>query len=75
VEACRIVLRATSRTPNEINYVVLVGGMTHMPKVQEVVKVIFGKEPRYTINPREVVAVGTAIHARILSGTSGTDGK
>jgi len=52
----------------EINEVVLVGGMTRMPKVQEVVKQLFGKEPHKGVNPDEVVAVGAAIQAGVLQG-------
>ena len=54
--------------PREINEVVLVGGMTRMPKVQEVVKQLFGKEPHKGVNPDEVVAVGAAIQAGVLQG-------
>ena len=54
--------------PAEINEVVLVGGMTRMPKVQEVVKQFFGKEPHKGVNPDEVVAVGAAIQAGVLQG-------
>ena len=61
-----------SRTPGfpaaEIDEVVLVGGMTRMPKVQEVVKQLFGKEPHKGVNPDEVVAVGAAIQAGVLQG-------
>jgi molecular chaperone DnaK len=52
----------------EINEVVLVGGMTRMPKVQEVVKQLFGKEPHKGVNPDEVVAIGAAIQAGVLQG-------
>ena len=52
----------------EINEVVLVGGMTRMPKVQEVVKQFFGKEPHKGVNPDEVVAIGAAIQAGVLQG-------
>ena len=61
-----------SRTPalsaGEIDEVVLVGGMTRMPKVQEVVKQFFGKEPHKGVNPDEVVAIGAAIQAGVLQG-------
>jgi molecular chaperone DnaK len=53
---------------SEINEVVLVGGMTRMPKVQEVVKQLFGKEPHKGVNPDEVVAIGAAIQAGVLQG-------
>ncbi len=52
----------------EIDEVVLVGGMTRMPKVQEVVKQFFGKEPHKGVNPDEVVAIGAAIQAGVLQG-------
>ena len=52
----------------EIDEVVLVGGMTRMPKVQEVVKQLFGKEPHKGVNPDEVVAMGAAIQAGVLQG-------
>jgi molecular chaperone DnaK len=55
-------------TAGEINEVVLVGGMTRMPKVQEVVKNFFGKEPHKGVNPDEVVAIGAAIQAGVLQG-------
>jgi len=55
-------------TAAEINEVVLVGGMTRMPKVQEVVKQLFGKEPHKGVNPDEVVAIGAAIQAGVLQG-------
>src|SRR5204863_832813 len=52
----------------EVGEVVLVGGMTRMPKVQEVVKQFFGKEPHKGVNPEEVVAIGAAIQAGVLQG-------
>jgi molecular chaperone DnaK len=54
--------------PDDIDEVVLVGGMTRMPKVQEIVKKLFGKEPHKGVNPDEVVAVGAAIQGAVLSG-------
>jgi molecular chaperone DnaK len=54
--------------PNKIDEVVLVGGSTRIPKVQEIVKNFFGKEPNKTVNPDEVVAVGAAVQAGVLSG-------
>jgi molecular chaperone DnaK len=54
--------------PKDIDEVVLVGGMTRMPKIQQLVKEYFGKEPHKGVNPDEVVAVGAAIQAGILSG-------
>ena len=56
------------RRPAQIDEVVLVGGMTRMPKVQEVVKQFFGKEPHKGVNPDEVVAIGAAIQAGVLQG-------
>jgi molecular chaperone DnaK (HSP70) len=55
-------------TPADIDEVVLVGGMTRMPKVQQIVKEFFGKEPHKGVNPDEVVAVGAAIQAGVLKG-------
>jgi molecular chaperone DnaK len=68
VEPCRLALKDAGLTAAEINEVVLVGGMTRMPKVQEVVKQFFGKEPHKGVNPDEVVAVGAAIQAGVLQG-------
>ncbi|MDP2297503.1 MAG: molecular chaperone DnaK [Pseudolabrys sp.] len=68
VEPCRKALKDAGLTAVEINEVVLVGGMTRMPKVQEVVKQFFGKEPHKGVNPDEVVAIGAAIQAGVLQG-------
>src|SRR5215813_6256705 len=68
VEPCKRALKDAGLSPAEINEVVLVGGMTRMPKVQEVVKQLFGKEPHKGVNPDEVVAVGAAIQAGVLQG-------
>ena len=68
VEPCRIALKDAGLSAAEINEVVLVGGMTRMPKVQEVVKQLFGKEPHKGVNPDEVVAIGAAIQAGVLQG-------
>src|SRR6202171_6215858 len=68
VEPCRLALKDAGLSAGEINEVVLVGGMTRMPKVQEVVKQFFGKEPHKGVNPDEVVAVGAAIQAGVLQG-------
>jgi len=68
VEPCRQALKDAGLTAAEVNEVVLVGGMTRMPKVQEVVKQLFGKEPHKGVNPDEVVAVGAAIQAGVLQG-------
>jgi molecular chaperone DnaK len=68
VEPCRQAMKDAGLSAAEINEVVLVGGMTRMPKVQEVVKQLFGKEPHKGVNPDEVVAVGAAIQAGVLAG-------
>ncbi|MGC9977053.1 MAG: molecular chaperone DnaK, partial [Syntrophales bacterium] len=68
VEPCRTALKDANLTPKEIDEVILVGGMTRMPRVQEKVKEIFGKEPHKGVNPDEVVAVGAAIQAGVLAG-------
>ncbi|PWU70883.1 molecular chaperone DnaK [Ochrobactrum sp. POC9] len=68
IEPCLNALKDAGLTATEINEVVLVGGMTRMPKVQEVVQKIFGKEPHKGVNPDEVVAVGAAIQAGVLQG-------
>ena len=65
---CRQALKDAKVTAKEIDEVILVGGMTRMPKVQEKVKEIFGKEPHKGVNPDEVVAVGAAIQAGVLKG-------
>ena len=68
VEPCRLALKDAGLTAGEIGEVVLVGGMTRMPKVQEVVKQLFGKEPHKGVNPDEVVAIGAAVQAGVLQG-------
>jgi molecular chaperone DnaK len=65
VENC---LRDAGLTASEIDEVILVGGMTRMPKVQEIVKQFFGKEPHKGVNPDEVVAVGAGIQGGVLKG-------
>ena len=65
---CRIALKDSGLSTNDINEVILVGGMTRMPAVQERVKKIFGKEPHKGVNPDEVVAVGAAIQGGVLKG-------
>ena len=65
---CRTALQDSGLSPSDINEVILVGGMTRMPKVQEKVKSIFGKEPGKGVNPDEVVAVGAAIQGGVLRG-------
>jgi molecular chaperone DnaK len=68
VGPCKAALKDAGLTAGEIQEVVLVGGMTRMPKVQEVVKTFFGKEPHKGVNPDEVVAIGAAIQAGVLQG-------
>ena len=68
LEPCKIALKDSGFTPTEINEVVLVGGMTRMPKIIETVKNFFGKEPNKSVNPDEVVAMGAAIQAGVLQG-------
>jgi molecular chaperone DnaK len=68
IEPCRQAIKDAGLSAAEINEVVLVGGMTRMPKVQEVVKQLFGKEPHKGVNPDEVVAIGAAIQAGVLQG-------
>jgi molecular chaperone DnaK len=68
LEPCRKALKDAGLAAGEINDVVLVGGMTRMPKVQEIVKEFFGREPHKGVNPDEVVAMGAAIQAGVLQG-------
>src|SRR5262245_62036969 len=68
VEPCRRALKDAGVTAGQIDEVVLVGGMTRMPKVIETVKQFFGKEPHKGVNPDEVVAIGAAIQAGVLKG-------
>ncbi|MBX9454948.1 MAG: molecular chaperone DnaK [Rhizobium sp.] len=68
VAPCKAALKDAGITAGEIDEVVLVGGMSRMPKVQEVVKKLFGKEPHKGVNPDEVVAMGAAIQAGVLQG-------
>ncbi|MGB3744935.1 MAG: molecular chaperone DnaK [Xanthobacteraceae bacterium] len=68
IEPCKLAIKDAGLSAAEINEVVLVGGMTRMPKVQEIVKQLFGKEPHKGVNPDEVVAVGAAIQAGVLQG-------
>ncbi|MGZ5009096.1 MAG: molecular chaperone DnaK [Methylobacter sp.] len=65
---CEIALKDAKLKASDINDVILVGGQTRMPKVQEMVKAIFGKEPRKDVNPDEAVALGAAIQAGVLGG-------
>ncbi len=68
LEPCKTALKDADLTVNDINEVILVGGQTRMPKVQEVVKGFFNKEPKKDVNPDEAVAMGAAIQAGVLGG-------
>ncbi|MGQ4808581.1 Chaperone protein DnaK [Candidatus Entotheonellaceae bacterium PAL068K] len=68
IEPCKVALRDASLSPSAIDEVVLVGGSTRMPMVQEAVKRLFGKEPNKSVNPDEVVAVGAAVQGGVLAG-------
>ena len=68
IAPCRTAIKDAGVSVSEINDVILVGGMSRMPKVQEKVKELFGREPRKDVNPDEAVAVGAAIQGQVLSG-------
>ena len=68
LDPCRQALKDAGKKPSDIDEVILVGGSTRIPKVQEIVKRFFGKEPHRGVNPDEVVAVGAAIQGGVLSG-------
>ncbi|MDH5345552.1 MAG: molecular chaperone DnaK [Gammaproteobacteria bacterium] len=68
IEPCKVALKDAGLKVNEINDVILVGGQTRMPKVQEEVQNFFGREPRKDVNPDEAVAVGAAIQGGVLAG-------
>ncbi len=68
IEPCKKALKDAGKTPSDIDEVILVGGMTRMPKVQDAVKSFFGREPHKGVNPDEVVALGAAIQAGVLQG-------
>ena len=68
IAPCRMAIKDAGVSISDIHDVILVGGMTRMPKVQEKVKEVFGKEPRKDVNPDEAVAVGAAIQGQVLSG-------
>ncbi len=68
IAPCRTAMKDAGVSAADINDVILVGGMTRMPKVQEKVKALFGKEPRKDVNPDEAVAVGAAIQGQVLGG-------
>ena len=71
IAPCEQALKDAGLSKADISEVILVGGQTRMPKVQEAVKAFFGKEPRKDVNPDEAVAMGAAIQAGVLSGTVG----
>src|SRR5581483_199348 len=68
IDPCRTAIKDAGVKVSDIHDVILVGGMTRMPKVQETVKEFFGKDPRKDVNPDEAVAVGAAIQGQVLSG-------
>lgn len=68
IEPCRNAIKDAGLAASDIDEVILVGGMTRMPKVQEIVKQVFGREPNRSVNPDEVVAVGAAIQGGVLAG-------
>jgi len=68
IEPCKVAMKDAGVTPSEIDEVILVGGQTRMPKVQEAVEKLFGKAPRKDVNPDEAVAVGAAIQGSVLAG-------
>ena len=68
VGPCKQALQDAGVTPQQIDEVVLVGGSTRMPKVQQMVRELFGKEPNKSVNPDEVVAVGAAVQGGVLGG-------
>ncbi|MFA6233639.1 MAG: molecular chaperone DnaK [Bacteroidota bacterium] len=68
VEPCKTALKDAGLTPSDIDEVILVGGSTRIPRVQQLVKDLFGKEPHKGVNPDEVVAVGAAIQGGVLTG-------
>ena len=68
IEPCRKALKDAGLQPSDISDVILVGGQSRMPRVQEVVKEFFGQEPRKDVNPDEAVAIGAAVQGSVLSG-------
>jgi molecular chaperone DnaK len=70
ISPCKQALKDAGLSPNDIDEIILVGGQTRMPKVQQIVKELFGKELHKGVNPDEVVAVGAAIQAGIITGES-----
>lgn len=69
LEPCKIALKDAGLAASDIDEIILVGGQTRMPKVQEVVKGLFGKDAKHDVNPDEAVAIGAAIQAGVLSGS------
>lgn len=68
IEPCRTALKDAGLEPNQVDEVILVGGQTRMPRIQDLVKNIFGKEAKRDVNPDEAVAIGAAIQAGVLAG-------
>ncbi|MCC5859265.1 MAG: molecular chaperone DnaK, partial [Ectothiorhodospiraceae bacterium] len=68
IEPCKVALKDAGLKASEVNEIILVGGQTRMPKVQEAVKQFFGKDPRKDVNPDEAVAIGAAIQGGVLGG-------
>ena len=68
LEPCKKALKDAGKLPKDIDEVILVGGSTRVPKIQEMVKAFFGKEPNRSVNPDEVVALGAAVQAGVLAG-------
>ena len=68
VEPCKKAIKDAGVSTKEINEVILVGGMSRMPRVQDTVKSLFGKEPSRGVNPDEAVAIGAAVQGGVLSG-------
>lgn len=68
IEPCRIALKDAGLKPEQVDEVILVGGQTRMPKVQQIVKNIFGKDAKHDVNPDEAVAIGAAIQGGVLAG-------
>jgi molecular chaperone DnaK len=71
IEPCRVCLKDSGVSLSDISDVILVGGMTRTPRVQDVVKELFGKEPHKGVNPDEAVAAGAALQGGVLSGGMG----
>jgi molecular chaperone DnaK len=68
IKPCELALKDAKMTKSDVHQIILVGGMTRMPKVQQVVKEFFGKEPNKSVNPDEAVALGAAIQGGVISG-------